>query len=561
MEAALPCSTGRGLCGNLIANMARNIVICSDGTGNTANKNRGTNVFKLFETVDLHDPDRPQIAIYDDGVGTSDFKPLKLLGGAFGWGLSRNVRQLYASLTRVYEPGDHLYLFGFSRGAFTVRTLAGLITRIGILDRTLLKSDQALRQRVRQAWRVYRHDNQAWLERLLGLFRRTPTPGDFSHSHCLDLAADLPPAGHGVGRARIRFIGVWDTVSAVGFPVLWVADAISCAIYRFKFPNYRLSPCVEKGAQALAIDDQRKTFHPRLWDESQEGDLAGRIQQVWFAGAHANVGGGYPKQGLSLVSLGWMLRQAEAAAPDDEERLRLLAADRRWIHEHANVCDKLYDSRAGLGVYYRYAPRDIHFQCGHLRHPCAFPPWKLWPNATTTPKIHASVAERILQAPEGYAPGNLPRELELVDTEHTPCRWPTLAEDYRNALPQDHNSLLDGVRGWTRLRQCGGWLFMGESLALLLWSLPDGFTERGIFSTLGYFGSSAFLRNLFGTDAVYLCLYTLLGCTFVLTSWIRHRQQRYFSTFWHRLRLRQVHRRRSTQVVLEQDTSWSRSDT
>jgi uncharacterized protein (DUF2235 family) len=105
--------------------MAKRIVVCSDGTGNTAIKGRGTNVFKMFEAIDLNghrlDPAlTPQVAIYDDGVGTEDFKPLKLIGGAFGWGLSRNVKQLYKELARVYDPGDEIYMFGFSRGAFTV---------------------------------------------------------------------------------------------------------------------------------------------------------------------------------------------------------------------------------------------------------------------------------------------------------------------------------------------------------------------------------------------------------------------------------------------------------
>ena len=115
----------------------KNIIICSDGTGNTANKGRGTNVFKLFEAVDLTRPNHPkdglpQVAIYDDGVGTERLKFLKILGGAFGWGLGRNVKQLYTDLARTYSPDDGIFLFGFSRGAFTVRTLAGLIDTYGI---------------------------------------------------------------------------------------------------------------------------------------------------------------------------------------------------------------------------------------------------------------------------------------------------------------------------------------------------------------------------------------------------------------------------------------------
>lgn len=119
--------------------MAKNIVICSDGTGNTAIKGRGTNVFKLFEAIDLNghktQPElTPQVALYDDGVGTENFKPLKIFTGATGYGLSRNVKQLYKELVRIYDPGDRIFLFGFSRGAFTVRTLVGVIAACSILD-------------------------------------------------------------------------------------------------------------------------------------------------------------------------------------------------------------------------------------------------------------------------------------------------------------------------------------------------------------------------------------------------------------------------------------------
>ena len=119
--------------------MPKNIVICSDGTGNTTVKGRGTNVFKIYEAVDIHghkhDPNEtPQIAFYDDGVGTHSLKPIRLAGGAVGFGLGRNVRQLYGALARAYEPGDRIFMFGFSRGAFTVRTLAGLVDTCGIPD-------------------------------------------------------------------------------------------------------------------------------------------------------------------------------------------------------------------------------------------------------------------------------------------------------------------------------------------------------------------------------------------------------------------------------------------
>src|SRR5688572_5199173 len=126
----------------------KNIAICADGTGNSAVKGRGTNVFKLYEAVDqvghrLTPGLKAQVALYHDGVGTESFKWIRLASGATGWGLSRNVKQLYGELARVYAPGDKLFLFGFSRGAFTVRTLAGLIHACGILDLTKYPTNAA----------------------------------------------------------------------------------------------------------------------------------------------------------------------------------------------------------------------------------------------------------------------------------------------------------------------------------------------------------------------------------------------------------------------------------
>jgi uncharacterized protein (DUF2235 family) len=128
----------------------KNIVICADGTGNTAMKGRGTNVFKLYEAVDQSVPDQKsgllrQIAIYHDGVGTENLKWWRIFTGAIGWGLARNVRELYEELARVYAKGDKIYLFGFSRGAFTVRTLAELIALCGIPDLNLDKESDAKR--------------------------------------------------------------------------------------------------------------------------------------------------------------------------------------------------------------------------------------------------------------------------------------------------------------------------------------------------------------------------------------------------------------------------------
>ncbi|MFN7983062.1 MAG: DUF2235 domain-containing protein [Vicinamibacterales bacterium] len=388
----------------------KRIVICSDGTGNTAIKGRGTNVFKVFEAVDLdthrYDPSvTPQIAIYDDGVGTESFKPLKVLGGAAGLGLSRNVRHLYSELSRVYDPGDEIYMFGFSRGAFTVRTLVGLIARCGIIDPSRLqpRSAATFRKTVKQAWKAYK---QSYPPTFLAWRRSSKTAAQefkAAHSYAVDV--------------KVRFVGVWDTVDAVGLPFR-LPDLINTVFYRFKFPDLRLSHVVERACHALAVDDERQSFHPLMWDESSEPN--GRISQVWFAGAHSNVGGGYPKQGMSLVALDWMLEEAEKAGrPFGEAGLRLNKGERASFREHASVDDKLYNPRSGLGVFYRWKMRDIADICARNG---------------VRPKVHVSVLERISHGTDDYSPGNLPANAEVVYTTPPLSGHAALAEVRARAL-------------------------------------------------------------------------------------------------------------------------------
>jgi uncharacterized protein (DUF2235 family) len=333
--------------------MPKNIIICSDGTGNTAIKGRGTNVFKLFEAVDLTshrtDPHQDaQVAFYDDGVGTEGFTVLRLLGGAAGVGLARNVRQLYRELSRIYDPGDRIFLFGFSRGAFTVRTLGGLIGACGVVKGGEVAHPTDLRRAVRTAYRAYRAGYDSALTRAIGTVLRWPPRKEaVSRFHA------RWPVHTGV---PIAFIGVWDTVDAVGMPFA-LSDLLNSAIVQFKFPTQTLGKHVARACRALALEDRRAAFAPVMWTVPPAGDT--RVEQVWFAGAHANVGGGYPKQGLSLVALDWMLSRAV------EHGLRVHASDREQVAAHANADDTLYDSRAGLGMFYRWRPRDVRRYCAH----------------------------------------------------------------------------------------------------------------------------------------------------------------------------------------------------
>ena len=377
--------------------MPKNIVICSDGTGNSGGKRRGTNVWRIFNAVDRNREDCQQITYYDDGVGTHNIRLLRLLGGAFGRGLSRNIREAYEFLSLNYEKGDKVFLFGFSRGAFTVRSLAGMICRCGLLesDAVVRAPRRTRRQEVKRVLRKYRSD--------------PPTACGASHDQ---IGKDLGIDNLARRSVEIHFVGVWDTVDAVGVPFdclkKWVNPVWRCLFKRqlWAFHDLKPHPGIRHAYQALALDDERRTFHPLVWkvanseprdsvtpmnskesdtscaagdDGKQEGEQI--VRQVWFAGVHSNVGGGYPKDSLSLVPLLWMMRRA------DECGLRFL--ERQWneFREDADPHGRLYDSRTGWGMFYRYARRNLYAH-----------------NPDDRPSVHESVAERIVRATDYYAP-------------------------------------------------------------------------------------------------------------------------------------------------------------
>jgi hypothetical protein len=356
--------------------MSKNIVLLSDGTGQHGGVGYESNIWSLYRALVQ---DHRQLCCYDDGVGSQDLKLIRGLAGAFGWGLSRNVRELYTYLARHWEPGDRIYLFGFSRGAFTVRLLAGLITRCGILDTDTIDSEAQLDRRVRAAYCAYRCSRfePQFTERFREIYARQVT------------GSEQP------GRVPVHFVGVWDTVDAMGVPFDELREAFD-QVLRYSFRDRVLSGLVARGCHAVALDDARRTFHPLLWDERIES-VPGRIEQVWFAGVHSNVGGGYPKAQLAQVSLNWMIDRVTAwdrglgLGPGDA--LRLHGPARTAIANGANVHGRLYDSRSGLAALYRYAPRDTEaIRRGYTEGVLV---------------MHESAMERIAQVTDQYAPFNL----------------------------------------------------------------------------------------------------------------------------------------------------------
>lgn len=373
----------------------KKIILLSDGTGNGAAKRHKTNVWRLHDALDLHRAD--QIAMYDDGVGSQQFLLFKLLGGAFGWGLKRNVIELYKFLCRNYEAcdaggkPDRIYLFGFSRGAFTVRVLAGLIDRCGLC--TEFESERDLHALARANYAIYRTKYKRW--RLSRLFA------------CLMdcIRTRKSTVERTVVWPGIGFIGVWDTVDAYGLPVDELAVLWDRFIFPMRFEERTLSKRVEKACHALSIDDERHTFHPVLWDESEEG-AAGRIEQVWFPGVHSDVGGGYPRHNLALVSLDWMISKVETNV-EDQAGLVFVNELREDYRRRCDWSGIQHDSRAGLRAFYRYKPRDIEVLCGAAG---ATRP------ETGAPRIHRSAFERIRAGVVPYAPTGIPAQYNIATT-------------------------------------------------------------------------------------------------------------------------------------------------
>ncbi len=404
------------------ATARKTIVLFSDGTGNSSAKVFKTNVWRMYEAVDLRPtpPDgHAQIAYYDDGVGTSAFKPLAVLGGVFGHGLKRNVLDLYKYAARNYRPGDSIYAFGFSRGAFTIRLVVALITSQGLVPSA---SEDELNRRSRNAYRAFRQD---WLPRRL----EWPTKLGRVVRDALIGWWDARRGRTGyapdeVERPDIAFVGVWDTVSAYGGPIAELTRAIDNWIFPLSMPDYQLNAKVRCARHALATDDERDAFHPLLWDERHEAPPAEgtteRIQQVWFTGMHSDVGGGYPDESLSYVSLLWMMAEAGAAG------LRTLDVIKERFVALASSAGPIHDSRKGLAGYYRYQPRRIAAWLQPVDprtlglHDPELVEDKVPHGLLTSVNVHESVIARIASGTDRYAPITLPKAFRIIPSQATP---------------------------------------------------------------------------------------------------------------------------------------------
>jgi uncharacterized protein (DUF2235 family) len=254
--------------------MSKRILYCADGTWDTPDKH--TNVYKLYKAATTSSE---QLPIYSDGVGANAAPLSALEGGAFGAGLWQKIKDGYTKIAHAYEKGDSLYLFGFSRGAYTARSLAGMIAICGLPTKDF--SDDL----VNTAFDAYRQKDKR-----------------------AALLASL--AGSNMDATEITMVGVWDTVGALGIPSL--VGKIDPILYGFL--NTDLNPKIRNAYQALAIDERRAQFQPTFWTAPAAGQT---MEQVWFVGVHSDIGGGEPPDGaettaLSDITLGWMMCKAKS---------------------------------------------------------------------------------------------------------------------------------------------------------------------------------------------------------------------------------------------------------
>jgi uncharacterized protein (DUF2235 family) len=358
--------------------MAKNLVICCDGTGNEFGAQK-SNVAKLYKMLICN---RAQIAYYHPGVGTMGARNAlsqlgkwwtRAMGLAFGYGISDNVADAYQFLMKTFEPGDVIYVFGFSRGAYTARSLCGLLHIVGLLT----------------------EGNEGLLPYAIRMIKQKRI--DF------DVAADFKNTF--ARECKTHFVGVWDTVSSVG----WVYSAVRFPFTKATNPDLRIV------RHAISIDERRAFFRQNLFGAPQI--LSQNIEELWFAGVHSDVGGSYAESEsqLSNITLQWMVCEAELAGllVDQRRKSDILGATSPYVAPDPTTTNQ-HQSLHGVWWIAELWPKIIHvetvpgiwtksirFNLGRRR--------SISPDST----VHESVEQR-LKAVAFYQPSNLPQQRRVV---------------------------------------------------------------------------------------------------------------------------------------------------
>jgi len=292
----------------------KRIAIFCDGTWNKLSSDHATNVQFAAQAVRSVDgAGTQQVTFYDEGVGTThtiNEWAETHLAGAFGWGLLEKIETAYRFLAFNHEPGDEIHVFGFSRGAYTARSLVGLIRKCGIVPRTSVKSIKSIFEFYKRG-DVHPDSDEAQRFRL-------------QHSPALIMKETDRQwrREHGGGGApaeaavpvNLSYLGVWDTVGALGVPNYLFLAGLFGTKKKYQFHDTKLSSTVQSARHAVAVDERRRSFEPALWENLEElnGDDGTRYQQLWFPGDHGSVGGGGDVEGLSSAALLWIVEGAAA---------------------------------------------------------------------------------------------------------------------------------------------------------------------------------------------------------------------------------------------------------
>jgi uncharacterized protein (DUF2235 family) len=384
----------------------KNLVVFCDGTNDEFGVNN-TNVIRLLSAA-VHRSER-QVVFYDPGVGTfpapgaltpAAKRVTKLLGSAIGYGLTQNVGVCYDFLMQHYRTGDRIYLFGFSRGAYTARVLAALLHVCGLLRTNNPNlATYAMNLFRAEAVRAKKRNDKA--ESKSGTYQPLLLP---LCEKFRSVFSSAPP---------VHFLGLWDTVSSVG------------SIYNpFKLPYTRWNPSVQTVRHAVSIDERRKFFRSNLWSSSKQ---VTDVRQVWFAGVHGDIGGGYPESesGLAKIALAWMMAEAEQYdLLIDPQRIALVLPSSGAAPGPVTAPDPLapmHDEVDKPGwKLAQWVPRRVwRREPGNGRFK---PHWSLSPKQKPRfipngAMVHSSVFQRIAGDPH-YRPRNLPES--MVDETGTP---------------------------------------------------------------------------------------------------------------------------------------------
>jgi uncharacterized protein (DUF2235 family) len=318
----------------------KRLAFCFDGTWNRLDARQPTNVQITAESIlDTSSGGITQIVYYDDGVGTNGAD--SLTGGLFGTGLLRNISDAYRFLILNYVAGDQIFIFGFSRGAFTARSLVGLLSTCGLISHHHAgRIDEAIAH-------YRRRDGSETFAEEMRRFR-----ADVSPHLCISEAEVAWRAEHSAGadgpsgwpKLDVAYLGVWDTVGALGIPEY---IALSHVLNRsMQFHDVSLSSLANSARHAVAIDERNRDFTPTLWDNLTELNLRrgadptaddAPYQQVWFPGVHGAVGGGGERRGLANIALDWVWDGARRAGLEFDTSAGSPGAELKKDHRDALV--------------------------------------------------------------------------------------------------------------------------------------------------------------------------------------------------------------------------------